>query len=193
MEKKEDHRTKVTNMLIRRAFTQLLREKPIRSITVRELCERAGIHRGTFYAHYTDVYQLLEQVENEMLREFEKAMEPLLTARTEELTPLKITTGVFQCLQENADLCIVTLGPYGDKDFARRLIETGRKLYEICYRQYFADATAKQLEYYYSFVSSGCIGLLETWLRDGMSTSVTEIAAIAEGIMLRGIGFLGQK
>lgn len=44
-----DHRTRVTKMLIRRAFTDLLRSKPIQSITIRELCERAGINRGTFY------------------------------------------------------------------------------------------------------------------------------------------------
>ena len=50
-----DHRTRVTKMLIRRAFTDLLRSKPIQSITIRELCERAGINRGTFYCHYTDI------------------------------------------------------------------------------------------------------------------------------------------
>ena len=43
-----DHRTRVTKMLIRRAFTDLLRSKPIQSINIRELCERAGINRGTF-------------------------------------------------------------------------------------------------------------------------------------------------
>lgn len=38
-------------MLIRRAFTTLLRQKPIQSISVKELCELAEINRGTFYAH----------------------------------------------------------------------------------------------------------------------------------------------
>ena len=32
-----------------------------------------------------------------------------------ENCPLKITTGIFQCLKENADICAVTLGAYGDK------------------------------------------------------------------------------
>ena len=46
-----DRRTRVTRLLIRRAFTELLRRKPIQSITVKELCEEAGINRGTFYLH----------------------------------------------------------------------------------------------------------------------------------------------
>ena len=32
----------------------LLTQKPLRSITVKELCEQAGLNRGTFYAHYAD-------------------------------------------------------------------------------------------------------------------------------------------
>ena len=44
-----NRRTRVTRLLIRRAFTELLRKKPIQDISVKELCERAGINRGTFY------------------------------------------------------------------------------------------------------------------------------------------------
>ena len=42
-----DHRTRVTRMLIRRAFMELLKKKPIQSISIKELCETAGINRGT--------------------------------------------------------------------------------------------------------------------------------------------------
>ena len=69
-----DHRTRVTKMLIRKAFTSLLSQKPIQSISVKELCELAGINRGTFYSHYTDIYDLLRTIEAEMLADFERAM-----------------------------------------------------------------------------------------------------------------------
>ena len=62
-----DHRIRVTKMLIRRALTDLLRQKPIQSISIKELCETAGINRGTFYAHYTDIYDLRKQIEDDML------------------------------------------------------------------------------------------------------------------------------
>ena len=99
----KDHRTRVTKMLIRKAFTDLLSQKPIQSITIKELCQRAGINRGTFYSHYTDIYDLLQQIEGEMMEDLMAAIEPLLNM--EELTPLKITTEIFQCLKDN-EMCI---------------------------------------------------------------------------------------
>ena len=38
----KDHRVRVTQRLIREAFTDLLKQKPIQSISIKELCERAG-------------------------------------------------------------------------------------------------------------------------------------------------------
>ena len=188
--KQMDHRTRVTKMLIRKAFTDLLGQKPMQSISVKELCTMAGINRGTFYTHYEDIYDLLEQIEAEMLADFQEALKPLLDSDTKDLTPLKITTGIFQCLKENVDLCTVTLGPFGDKDFAARLINMGREKCMESYLKYFSKATPKQIEYYYAFVSAGCIGLLEKWLADGMVSGAEEIAAAAENIMMYGIQFL---
>lgn len=187
-----DHRTRVTKMLIRRAFTDLLRSKPIQSITIRELCERAGINRGTFYCHYTDIYVLLHQMEEEMLEDFNKALEPLLSAGGESFHPVDISTEIFQCLKDNSDICAVTLGPYGDKEFLAKLINLGRDRCFGSYAQYFKDATPKQIAYFYAFVSSGCMGLLQQWLDDGMTTPAGEIAQMAENIMLYGMGFLGK-
>lgn len=175
-EKNRDHRTRVTQMLIRRAFTDLLHIKPIQTISIRELCDRAGIHRSTFYAHYTDIYALLNAIEDELMRDFQKSLEPLLRGDGEEVTPLKVVTGIFQCLKENADICTVTLGPYGDKEFANRLINLGREFCIHAYASAFPNLSSRDLEYYYSFVSAGCIGLLQRWLSDGMIASAEDIA-----------------
>ncbi len=185
-----DHRTRVTKMLIRKAFTDLLQTKPIQNISIKELCAKAGINRGTFYMHYSDIYDLQHRLEEEMMADFQEAMRPLLSEDDSSLTPLRITTGIFQCLKENADVCIITLGPHGDKDFATRLLNIGREKCIHCYVRYFLNATPQQIEYYYAFVSAGCIGLLERWLADGMLTSAEELAKTAEDIMMSGIQFL---
>ena len=186
-----DHRTRVTRMLIRRAFTELLRQKPIQSISIKELCEKAGINRGTFYSHYVDIHDLLQQMEDEMLDDFEKSLEPLLTDRN--LHPVEISTEIFQCLKDNSDLCTVTLGEYGDKKFAFKLLNIGKEKCMQAYARYFKGATPKEIEYFYYFASAGCIGLLQKWLDDGMTSSADEIARMAEQIMLCGIGFLGKE
>ena len=68
-EKKDSARVRMTKQLLRRAFTQLLLEKPIQNITVRELCEKAQVNRGTFYLHYKDIYDLMESIETQMTQE----------------------------------------------------------------------------------------------------------------------------
>lgn len=68
MNTKNNKRSQNTDeAIIRAAFeAMLLGGKQISKITVREICEKAGINRSTFYAHYTDVYDLFERVELKM-------------------------------------------------------------------------------------------------------------------------------
>ena len=160
------------------------------SISIKELCEKAGINRGTFYSHYTDLYDLRDKIEEEMLRDLQRTLEPLMHIDKEQLTPLRITAEVFQCLKDNSDLCTVTLSDHGDKAFALRLINLGREICMESYSEYFKNASPKKIEYFYAFVSAGCIGLLQRWLADGMVTPAKEVAAMAENIMLQGVGCL---
>lgn len=54
--------TTFTKRAIAGAFWELLDEKPIDKITVTELCERLGISRNTFYYHFGDVYDVVEEL-----------------------------------------------------------------------------------------------------------------------------------
>ena len=188
--KKNDHRARVTKMLLRRSFTELLRHKPVQSISVKELCEAAGVNRGTFYTHYTDIYDLLAQIENDMAEDLSNSLSPLFTADDVDLSMFKVCSEVFACLAYNADLCAVTLGEYGDKSFVYRLIGIGREWYIKKYSECFPEVPADSLEYYFNFMCSGCLGMLRKWLNDGMIISSGELAHMAEKIMLSGIGFL---
>ncbi len=188
---KTDHRVRMSQRMIRRAFLDLLKQKPMQRITVKEVCEEAGIHRGTFYAHYTDLYDLLHQIEEEMTKNLRHALEPLLS--TENTDPLQITTAVFQCLQENADLCSAILGNHGEEDFVRRLLEMGREHCIKAYSKYYQNATPFEIEYFYVFASSGCIGLLRKWVEDGMLLPASTVARMAESIMLHGISYLNAS
>lgn len=194
------HHPRVTESLIRQAFTALLVEKPIQHITVKELCQRAGVNRSTFYAHYVDIYDLLAKLEEDMVEDFQRALDPLLDAGgdssaaldagMEEPSLLRIMTGIYQCLKDNVDICTVTLGEHGDKAFAVRLLSLGWESCLAAYSNHLWGASPRQLEYFYAFVSNGHIGLLQKWLEEGMTTSVEEMARMAQNIMLHGMDFL---
>ena len=65
-ESKENRRIRLTKRLLRESLIELLHEKPVDHITVKELCECAELNRSTFYAYYTDVSALYEEMGNEL-------------------------------------------------------------------------------------------------------------------------------
>lgn len=65
-----DLRVKKTRSSIINAFLQLRAKKPLERITVKELADLAEINKATFYLHYKDIYDLSEQLENDI---FERA------------------------------------------------------------------------------------------------------------------------
>ena len=65
-EKKEDRRVRRTKKLLTQALTQLLQEKQINEITVKELTDLADMNRGTFYLYYKDMFDMLEKIEDGM-------------------------------------------------------------------------------------------------------------------------------
>ena len=65
--RKTDRRTLSTRMVIKEALIDLMKEKPFPQITVKELCSRAEINRGTLYIHYLDLYDVLDDIENELV------------------------------------------------------------------------------------------------------------------------------
>lgn len=64
-----------SKMSIKKAFLDLRKEKDIRKITVTEIIDCANISKGTFYSHYTDIYDLQEQIENEIIADIFSGIE----------------------------------------------------------------------------------------------------------------------
>ena len=67
-----------TKRRLHAALVALLEQKPLREITVRELVDRAGISRGSFYFHYRDLDALMAELEQEHLHQLERLMDALM-------------------------------------------------------------------------------------------------------------------
>ena len=60
MKKSNDRRIRYTRYALQNALIACMQQKPFNRITVREICETADINRSTFYMHYKDIYELLD-------------------------------------------------------------------------------------------------------------------------------------
>ena len=71
MPKTMDRRIRKTRAQLRQGLAELLKEKSLKEITVKELVEKVDINRSTFYLHYADIYDMMEKIENELTGDIE--------------------------------------------------------------------------------------------------------------------------
>lgn len=168
-EKKTDRRVRYTLMVIRQSFVKLLKQKPVSKITIKEICEDADINRATFYAHYTDQYDLLQQIEDEIIQDINDFLSSYdkLEMRT---MPEEVLEKILEYIKANAELVMVLLSANGDIKFEQEIVG-------IVGSQHFAIQadTSDELEYIYLFYATGALGIILKWLNEGMKKPIHEI------------------
>ena len=181
-QKKEDRRVKYTKMVLRDSLIKLLSQKDISHITIKEICDAADVNRATFYAHYTDPYDLLEKIENELfdniqrhLKEHEQVSSLITLSGMNEA--VRMVTDIFDYLRENASLCKLLLNDRGNLNFQKRLMSL---VYNPYFQQFSKTGTytEAETEYVYAFALMGAVGAVQTWLEDDLPQSSGFIAEL---------------
>lgn len=188
---KTDRRIVKTKIQIKQAFLSLLSEKSFELITIKDITGRADINRGTFYLHYVDKYNLLEQYENEI---FEKmniiidiATNTKLTVNLLKEERMPIITEILQLMKDEAPFLKLILGPNGDPLFQEKM----RQIFVQTIEQYiFNELDESQFKFPFeliiTYISNAHLGVLTYWLQHDMQQSPEEIANMFMEIMLKG-------
>lgn len=171
---KTDGRVRYTKSVIKESLLRLLTEKPIQKITVTEICELAQINRATFYTHYRDAFDLLEQIEDELFAEVST------TVITEDRDPDGLTEEILRVIERNIELCRVLFSENGDKMFLRRVIDSVRERTIADWHKQYPHATSQQLDLLYTFITSGSVAMIEQWVRTGMKEQPLEIGDLGK-------------
>lgn len=172
--KRVDRRIKYTKMVIKQALFELMEKKPLNKITVTDICERADINRGTFYKYYSDPYNLLLQLENELFLDIEKIFQKSLSV----VTNYDFLMQILEYTAKNSTLCKILFVTHGDKDFIQRILQLAHDKTIMEYRESAPDATVESLEMLYIFISNGIVGITQNWIQNDMKQDPKEIAAL---------------
>ncbi len=106
MNKKKNQRYQDMNIYMKAALLELMKENEFEKITVKCICERAGVNRGTFYAHYTDIYSMLNDAEAYLSSELLRVMDE--EARGAD-TPDPVLLVYLRYLREHRYACRIFL------------------------------------------------------------------------------------
>ena len=182
---KTDRRVLKTKRAIRKAMTQLMAEKDINEISVKEIAELAEINRKTFYNYYAGVYQVLDEIENEIVEYFAELIRSIDFNRA-----LADPSIVFDTLYETVS---------SHMEFIDALFSSGRnaslvskvinKLIEMT-----SDAAAENFktdpektEIITRFIFAGEIAAYQAWLHSGRRIPIKEMSRTIETLCKKGL------
>lgn len=177
MTAKVDRRVRKTKAQLREGLAHLMLEKSIKEITVKELVDKVDINRSTFYLHYADIYQMLQQIEEEALDNITHILENCPVDFSNNESTLEFVTKFFAILDSDKDLCRALLGPHGDMAFVEQI----ENLLAGTFLKHLPGTFPKNdsnLKYAYAFILNGCVGLIKTWLSQPVQESPAHMAEL---------------
>ncbi len=176
--KKQPELTDRTRQTFINVFCELYSQKPIEKISIQEIANKSGFNRSTFYQYFTDIYALLDYVE-----------EKVLTSMKEEMASRELSAHTFQdalqCLENAEEISVLQalLGDYGSVHFVERLKR------EIPFEKLMANFWTNDrvgpylMEYYISTL----IALFRLWIRNGKDLSSEELVKLIDSLFADGI------
>lgn len=152
--------------IIRAVYTMMTQEqRPIGKITVREICERTGVHRSTFYAHYRDVYDLVEKVEESMSR---RLTEAFFRKLDEGASARDCFIEIFAFIREHREFYLYYLSESRKYGILRLAWDTIRSRYAAAANPALLGARSQEeMEYHGIFFLVGMSAAVRMWLRNG--------------------------
>ena len=178
-EQKQDRRVVKTKRAIRNALVQLLSEKELDQITVKELADRADINRKTFYNYYNGVHQVIDEIESEIVTACDQAIQEVDFRRD-----LKHPSVYFEKLTNilNSDQSLV----YKITDLLKEKVRDALLQQLPCDEQ--------QADIIVDYAVTGMIAVYQTWFNSGRSQSIQEISEVLSVLCFSGItGVLGME
>ena len=175
---KNDRRVLRTRKLLWEALIALIEEKDYAEITVQDIADRANVNRVTFYLHYRDKQDLLENSVAAILDNMVSKITPMTWDRFRLDIPPEGLVLVYRYIAENARFYRIILGKNGIPFLVARL------------REYLAELTVQRyrlvmppdrpgpvpLEIIAHYAAGSLIGLITWWLENDMPVPPEEFA-----------------
>ena len=149
-----DTRIQFTKSRLLAAMTELLGRKAIGFITIKELCEAAGLNRGTFYLHYSAPMDVLRELQEELsgggMLDFSGG-EALLAEKLRKIL-------------ERREEYAAVMGRNGDPEFLRGVKIRSFHVMRSHLEARYPDRSETELEIAFDYIFAGCTGTITEWL-----------------------------
>ena len=180
--KSPNRRTLKTKKAIFQAFSELLKEKELRKITVQEVVDKADISRVTFYKYYLDVYDLYDKIENELLTNI-----GLITLQLADKPSDEFFKELVTYIYNNRVTFDMVFSPNSTNKLRDKLSHIIEGIFKKIYSEKIGiSIDSEDLAYICCYRSSGFLAVIQRWVQNGFSQScenmVKQISVFDENI-----------
>lgn len=157
MEKKEDRRVTMTKRMLKDALIEMLREIDIYHISIRGLCQKADVNRTTFYKYYGSQFDLLADMEKDML----DFLSNVITKHAEN--PVRIIEAACEYMESHLEFVRLIINNNVDPLFPQKLFSQAA-VREAALAKYGGKQNPAELEYLFNFITYGAYRVICVWL-----------------------------
>lgn len=189
-DKTSDRRVRKTKKALKESLSSLMEEKNIREISVQELTDMADLNRATFYLHYKDIYDLQQQIEDEVVDEIDSILVNHI-ASVESGEPYSMFVKMLTYITENPTIFKMFLGKNSNRSLIDKLCYiVENRWFMIWLDKYPTDSSDDELAYFSNYIVYGYVAVIVKWVESGMKESPEVMAKMMGDMGLYGIAFL---
>ena len=186
-EEKIDRRVRKSKEAIRTALVKLLKHKNIEDITVTEIAKEADVNRKTFYNNYENIYQVIEEIENDIVISFTDLLSKI---NLDEMLkqPLKIFEMLTNIIQKDFEFYsnLVQAQRLGGFNLVLKITETLKESVKANLpKELFKDKFT--MEFSIDYMITGMMEGYTEWLQNPKEISLEKLTSTMSTIMFSGL------
>ncbi len=178
--KKQPEVTAATKENFVDAFWRLYQKKKIEQISIQEITSIAGYNRATFYRYFTDIYDVLNYLEDDVLNFIKET----ITSNFQSLDNSNIIQNVADMYESKGEYLSVLLSENGDPHFAK-------KFKDVMKPALYSSLSIKENDIYsaciFEFAMSAIIGTIIYWYQNKSDISSNEIVSLIRSMLSKGV------
>lgn len=184
-ERKPDRRVVKTKKAIRNAFAKLLCEKDIDKITIKDIADTADINRKTFYNYYSGVYQIIDEIEDEVVNNIENAIKDI-EADEYLKNPYRMFDRINEAASQDMDFYGYLMSMNSNIMLFQKIVDLLKeKTKEAVLTK--VDVDKERLSVVIEFAISGMIAAYKSWFNSDKKLTLEEISEVIAHLFYDGV------
>ena len=177
-DKKPDLRTLKTKKAIFEALAELMCEKELWQITIKELSDKAEIHRVTVYKHFVDIYDVYRQFETMVLLQLGELITEYGSKTIFEVYPV-----VFKYITENPVIFKMIFSPHNTSGMYQKLLKMVEGLNRLIWAENLGvDMNDRRVKSAIRYHSNGTLAIVANWVLNDFDLPQTYIIQTLSGL-----------